>query len=142
MKFKITFFICLSFLGILNLSANNFQKETVLNYIDTKLVIQEARSALIGDFKDRLYLDQDRVAMDRDGGYILLDDGSYFFSTDAKIDEYGAYLPIPTMSKPGQKLFICICNDCNHKWYGGAFTWRCPRKECQSTNFRTVPDGW
>lgn len=49
--------------------------------------------------------------MDRNGGYILLDNGDYFFSTQAKLDEYGAYLPIPAMSKPGQKLFICICND-------------------------------
>lgn len=142
MKCKVSLFICLSFLGIVGLSAYNFQKELDLNYIDTQLVIQEAKNALIDDFDDRLYLDQNRVAVDVDGSYILMDNGGYIFSTNVKVDEYGIYLPKPAMTKPGQKLFICICNDCGHRWYSGAFTWRCPREDCRSTNFQTVPDGW
>ncbi|MDN3506906.1 MAG: hypothetical protein P0S96_06725 [Simkaniaceae bacterium] len=83
---------------------------------------------------DRIYLDEARVAPKNLGGFVLIDEDTTVYLPILFTDDLGIFT---SASKDfWEKPVHQICNDCNHQWQGGVFSFRCP--VCRSKNISNI----
>ncbi len=117
------------------LFAQNSQKESHDIHLDhmkaSSQIVLHAPELIIGLQEGKLYLDERQIHKVDHKLFFFLPNGDQLFIPLFFQDRLGLYLP--TLNKVGNKLFKCVCNNCDFEWEAGVFDFWCPN--CGSSDF-------